>query len=76
MLNSFANTVLKQGRTQFNRVLPAANQTTMTPLFMANLAPQRLYLMQYLPKYRDIAKPTYFDNVNRRWDSRLRKSGW
>ena len=32
--------------------------------------------MHHLPKFRDLAKPTYFDNVNRRWDSRLKKRGW
>lgn len=32
------------------------------------LMPMRMYHPKWLPQYRDIYKPTYFDDVVRRWD--------
>ena len=34
--------------------------------------PQRGYMIQWLPKYRDIARPSYYDNPMRRWDSAVK----
>ena len=34
--------------------------------------PQRYYMLQWLPKYRDLARPKYYDNPIRRWDAAVK----
>ena len=40
--------------------------------------PVRPYMLQWLPKYKETAYPTYFDSPMRRWDSAMktRKYGY
>ena len=49
----------------------SANAHKMTMLGAA-CVPQRSYMIQWLPKYRDIARPTHFDNPMRRNDSAVK----
>ena len=44
---------------------------SMKPLVLVGV-PQRNYMLQWLPKYRDLFKPQYYDNPQRRWDSRVK----
>lgn len=57
----------------------ALGATTLTMLqptaqlaLLLGSAPQRTYMLQWLPKYRDHYKPKWFNNPNRRWDSKLK----
>ena len=42
------------------------------PIMLCGAYPQRTYMLQWLPKYRDIYKPKWFDNPDRRWDRALK----
>ena len=39
---------------------------------MLTSMPTRSYMMQWLPKYREVAHPSYYDNPMRRWDSKMK----
>ena len=39
---------------------------------MLSSMPTRGYMMQWLPKYREVAHPSYYDNPMRRWDSKMK----
>jgi len=49
---------------------------TTRQLNLASMAPSRNYMLQWLPKYRTLAKPQYFDNVHRRNDSALKNRNY
>ena len=55
----FLSTLLRR------RAAPAI--TRPTPMLVD--MPVRPYMLQWLPKYKEIAYPRYFDNPMRRWDS-------
>ena len=38
--------------------------------------PQRQYMLQWLPKYRDIFRPKHTQNVYRRWDAAVKTQNY
>lgn len=63
--------LLNKSLMQLNKsLLPMSSRQS---LMIASMVPQRNVMMHWLPKYRTLFKPQYYDNPERRWDTAMKR---